>query len=172
MLKGKCFKTILRWIMVRQTGRNHTFKVNFLCQKSTEFFQKKNATWKTIFSHGKLALHWPLRSWEVSLLFITDSNFCAIKASLYSHKVCSWLTISMMNALLQLLLSFLQFTSLRCTMCVCTVTNSQFDTIALALNRSIIFHRTFLWATVSCNTEMKLGFTKVNSSTLVSVITV
>ena len=73
----------------------------------------------------------------------------------------------MMNALLQLLFSFLQFTSLHCTVCVCvcvcTVTNSQFDTIALALNRSII-HRTFLWATVSCCTEMmKLGFTKVNS---------
>ena len=122
-----------------------------------------NATSKTIYSHGKSALHWPLRSWEVSSLFITDSNFCAIKASLYSHKVCSWLTISMMNALLQLLLSFLQFTSLHCE-CVCTVTNSQFDTIALALNQSII-QRTFLWATVSCSTEMlKLGFTKVNSS--------
>ena len=63
----------------------------------------------------------------------------------------------------------IHFTALHC---VCTVTNSQFDTIALALNRSIIFHRTFLWATVSCSNEMKLGFTKVNSSTLVSVITV
>ena len=57
----------------------------------------------------------------------------------------------------------IHFTALHCTVCVCTVTNSQFDTIALALNRSII-HRTFLWATVSCSTEMlKLGFTKVNS---------
>ena len=41
-LKGNCFKTILRWIMVHQKKcRTRTLKVNFLCQKWTEFFQKK-----------------------------------------------------------------------------------------------------------------------------------
>ena len=43
MLKGNCFKTILRWFWIVKKCQNHTFEVNFLCQKLTESFQKNQS---------------------------------------------------------------------------------------------------------------------------------
>ena len=41
MLKGNCFKQSCYELWSVKKCRNCTFKVNFLCQKSTDFFKKK-----------------------------------------------------------------------------------------------------------------------------------